>query len=202
MSEPDDRSRKNLKIGFGIGMAIGAFVTGFLFNCIPHENSLTSVPEVTLLITATMPILLWQSLSPPGAARKISAIASCIIWIAGIGVAFLIKPGTNLIYVPDALMLLGFVPLLYAWRFSWPWLVFGAINFGIGVFLQAIAFIPDSYFPQNLWPPKHHLAEYHPSITWWVFGGFALTFGIVRLFKNLSKLARRPAKQPVEQTGP
>jgi len=202
MSELDDRTRKNLKIGFGIAIAIGTFVTAFLFRCIPQDNSLMSFPEVTLLITGTMPILLWQSLSAPAAGRKICAIASCVIWIVGIGVAFLIKPTSNIIYIPDALMLLGFVPLLYAWRFSWPWLIFGAINVGIGVFLEAIKYIPDSYFPPDLWPPKHHLAEYHPSITWWVFGGFALTFGIVRLIKNLVKMARRQAKQPAEQTDP
>jgi hypothetical protein len=191
-----------MKIAFGISIAIGAFITAFLFRCIPRENSLMSVPEITLLITATLPILLWQSLSAPGVARKICAIASCVIWMAGIGVAFIFKPDSNMIYVPDALMLLGFVPLLYAWRFSWPWLVFGAINFGIGVFLEAIKYIPDSYFPKDLWPPKHHLAEYHPSITWWVFGGLALLFGTVRLVKNLIKMARRPAKQPAEQTHP
>jgi MFS family permease len=188
MSEP---SNKSAPLGFGIASIISAFLTGFFYAKVPHDNPLFVVPVTVALVTMVLPVLFWQTADRTKSGR-ISAIASCVIWLMGIGASLQIAPTSQWIYLPDSLLLTGFVPLLYHWRFSWPWLLFGVFNFGIGVFLQAVAFIPDSFFPNDVLFAKHHLRQYHPPISWWIFGVLAFIFGFVRMVKNLWA-GRRPA---------
>lgn len=169
---------------YGIAFGVGCAASWFFFVKIPHTIELVVVPELCIMITVLIPVLLWAAVSEPRRAKAIAGIASCVLWVAGIALGFRIPPNSNLIYVPDALMLLGFVPLLHLWRFSWTWLLFGAINFGIGVFLQAIAFMPDNLFPDRLLIAKHHLAQYHPPITWWMLGALSTICGIGRFIFN------------------
>jgi hypothetical protein len=185
-SDAEKERRRKAFIGFGAAFAVTLFGAWFLYTKIPHTHQLMVVPQVLLLLAIILPILLAQSLVAKRAGL-ISGIGSCVVWVAGIVASFLIKPNSNIIYLPDALLLLGFVPLFYHWRFSWPWFVFGGFNFAIGVFLEAIRYIDDGLFPAPLVVAKHHLAEYHPSITWWVVGLLAILFGAARLIKNLSK---------------
>jgi hypothetical protein len=168
----------------------GIAATAFYFYVVPPHHILRAVPEVLLVITLSLPLLAWQSVADSRRRAKIAGLGSCAIWVLGIIVSLIIKPDNELIYIPDALLLTGFVPLLYAWRFSWPWLVFGGFNFAIGIFLQLLAYIPDHFFPADLVYWKHHLAEYHPPIAWWIFGLFTIMFGVARLAKNLVKKAR------------
>ncbi|HEY9791560.1 MAG TPA: hypothetical protein V6D22_14250 [Candidatus Obscuribacterales bacterium] len=182
--------RRKIVIAFSTALGITLLAAWFFYSKIPHTHELMVVPEVVLLLALVLPILAAQTLVPARAAL-ISGIGSCVVWVAGIIASFVIKPGSNVIYIPDALLLLGFVPLFYHWRFSWPWFVFGAFNFGIGVFLQAIRYIDDGLFPPPLVVAKHHLSEYHPSITWWIIGLLAIMFGSCRLSKNLWKRCRR-----------
>lgn len=180
-----------MRTAFAVACAIFAAAAIFLFIKIPTSNPLVVFPELLTMLALAMPLLYWQSAADKKVGIRIAAIASCVIWVAGIAAAMIIKPTSYLVYIGDGLMLLGFLPLLYQWRFSWPWLVFGLLNFGIGVFLGAVNYIPDSLFPNDVLFAKHHLAEYHPAITWWVFGAFSLIFGMARLTKNVVKMARR-----------
>lgn len=152
---------------------------------------MVAYPQMLLLL-AVMPILFYLiSSMPRPAARQFVGVASCLIWILGIGLAFVIPPSSNFIYVPDALLMFGFFPLLYLWKYSWPWLVFGLLNLGIGVLLMVIEYSPDNLFPANLLKPKHHLADYHPAVVWYITGLFAALFGAGRMIKNIYKLIAR-----------
>jgi hypothetical protein len=175
---------KRKLVGYGIAFGACACGTGFFFSKIPAGIELMVVPEVFLIVSLTIPLLLWASLSQAKSGRRVATVSCCVLWVAGIIAGFQIPPTSDYIYVGDALLLIGFVPLLHSLRFSWTWIIFGALNFGIGVFLQAIRFMPDNLFPEKLVIAKHHLAQYHPAITWWIVGGLAVAWGIVRLIAN------------------
>jgi hypothetical protein len=98
------------------------------------------------------------------------------------------------IYVPDVMLMFGFFPLLFLWRFSWTWLIFGVLNIGIGLLLQVIEYSPDNLFPPDLLTPKHHLAQFHPPIVWWLTGFLAVLVGSVRLIKNIYLMVRRKTR--------
>jgi hypothetical protein len=187
----EGQPKRQTVIAFAAMTAVTALGAAFLYTKIPHQHVLMVMPEVLALLALILPIIMWQALSEGKRGARIAAAASLGIWVAGIALSFQIPTSSNLIYVPDALLLIGFVPLLFQWRFSWPWLVFGVFNFGIGIFLGAIEFMPDNLFPNDVLFAKHHLAAYHPAITWWIFGGLAFAFGLARLTKNLIKMARQ-----------
>lgn len=125
---------------------------------------------------------------------KIAGIASCILWVLGFALAFVIPPTNALIWVPDTLLLVGFLPLLFVWRFSWPWLVFGLFNVFIGFVLLTVGYVPDSEFPADVIKVKHHLQEYHPPLVWMIFGALTFLYGLIRLSKNIFKWYAAKAK--------
>ena len=187
-----DRNQRYM-IGFGCTTAV-LLLFAWLIRPLPAFSE-------AIALTAMMPALFYfLTVSDRGKAKKIGGIASCVIWITGIGLAFLIPPKSPWIYVPDTLLLLGFFPLLYLWRFSWPWIVFGLLNVGIGILLQVIEYSEDTLFPADLLKPKHHLAEYHPATVWWFSGIIATMFGVGRLIKNLVEIIRR--KKPAPEAKP
>lgn len=116
---------------------------------------------------------------------KSAGIIACILWILSIILAFLIKPDSPYIYVPDAVLLGGFFPLLFAWRYSWPWLIFGLLNLAIGFFLLVLGNLPDQPFPVESVVVKHHLCLYHPWGIWMIMGVCAIAYGLIRLTKNI-----------------
>lgn len=118
-------------------------------------------------------------------AGKIASIVSCVFWVGGFALAFVIPPGNPFIWVPDTLLLVGFLPLLLLWRFSWPWIVFGLFNFGIGFVLLLLECIPDDAFPAQLHAGKHHLAQYHDWRVWELLGFLAFVYGAGRMTKNI-----------------
>lgn len=137
------------------------------------------------------------SVPPPGASievsrpgrlskHKIGAISSCVLWVLSILLSFAI-PGTSpWIWLPDATLLIGFFPLLFAWSPSWPWLVFGVLTLGIGFLFLVFSFIADSYFPVQLHAGKHHLEQYHPWWIWVLLGAGATIYGAGRMTKNIA----------------
>lgn len=117
--------------------------------------------------------------------KKVGAIASCALWVLSIALSFTIPPSSNLIWLPDAILLVGFFPLLFVWSPSWPWIVFGLFNLSIGFFINIIFCLPDDPFPVQLRSGKHHLTEFHPWQPWMLIGLLATIYGFGRLTKNI-----------------
>lgn len=132
---------------------------------------------------------------PKSRQAKIAGWLACFLWVAGFGLAFVVPPSSPFIWVPDTLLLVGFLPLLFIWRFSWPWLIFGFFNLAIGFILLTIEFIPDSSFPAEVVKGKHHLAEYHEPMAWMIFGVFTFVYGMIRMVKNIVLWSMARAKQ-------
>ena len=182
---------KTPAFSYGAASVFFAIFSGLLWIRFCKVPMMIAFPEIFSL-AALVPVLFYFiATAPREKAGKIAGISSCVTWLLGIGLAFLIPPASSFIYVPDALLMFGFFPLLFLWRFSWTWLVFGALNFGIGILLQVIQYSPDNLFPADLLTPKHHLAEYHPAIDWWLTGVLATGYGVCRLVKNLYLLIRK-----------
>lgn len=120
-----------------------------------------------------------------GLGRQLAAYGSAAIWTASFFLAFVIPPGTPMIWVPDTLLLLGFVPLLVIWKPAWPWLVFGSCNLGIGFVLAVAPFVEDSMLPGEMSAVRHHLAEFHVPLVWILLGTASVVYGLVRLVKSL-----------------
>lgn len=179
---------------------VGAFVfwtvifvilAAFFFVKVPIANELYAVPQFFVCLALVTPIMLWQTVSDRSKARRISVWSSGVIWVLGILMAFIFKPGSPFLPMSDGLLFAGFFPLLYLWRFSIPWIVFGVFNGAIGIFLLLVKLLKDSYFPESMWAMKHHLGDYHAWIMWLAFGLAACIFGLVRLSKNIYKMIAR-----------
>ncbi|HEY9788376.1 MAG TPA: hypothetical protein V6D17_23505 [Candidatus Obscuribacterales bacterium] len=123
---------------------------------------------------------------PKSGAHKTAAISSAVLWVAGFALAFVIPPRTPFIWVPDFLLLIGFIPLLWVWRPSWPWIVFGVLNVIIGFVLLVAFYLPDGDLPrQEMVTLRRHLAEYHSPYTWMLTGIGATVYGFIRMIKNI-----------------
>lgn len=86
-------------------------------------------------------------------------LIAIFFWVLSLILAFKIPPGSRYIWVPDALLLFGFYPLLIGSRARWLWLVFGVLNIIIGWHLAMSTVIPDANFaPYHLVEIKQHLA--------------------------------------------
>jgi hypothetical protein len=177
------------EVGFGLATVVFAVIGVVLCIRFPEPPMLGYGGIIAL--TSLMPVLFYFMHRKQSHAKQMAGLASLIIWVGGIGLAFVIPKTSKFIFVPDALLMLGFFPLLYLWKYSIPWIVFGALNFGIGILLLVIQFSPDNLFPPELLTPKHHLADYHPSVVWYCTGMMALAFGICRLAKNLYLMMRK-----------
>jgi len=125
--------------------------------------------------------------------RQLAAWGSALIWTASFILTFVIPGGSPQIWVPDTLLLLGFVPLLFVWKPAWPWLVFGFCNIGIGFVLAVTPFLDDSLLPGEMPAVRRHLAEFHVPLVWVLLGAASIVYGLVRLAKSLVSwlLARR-----------
>lgn len=119
--------------------------------------------------------------------QRLSSILAIVLWVASIVLAFIIKPNTALIWLPDALLLMGFLPLLLLWNRSWVWILFGIINGAIGFFVLLLRYIPDSVFPPESVIVKQHLTEYHPYEPWVVLGILCLVYGLVLLVLRIAR---------------
>lgn len=123
-------------------------------------------------------------------AAKIAAISSTVLWILGFALAFVVPAASPFGWVPDAMLLVGFFPLLYAWRPGWPWLVFGILNIIIGFLLLVAFYIPDTNFTPDMIAVRKHLAEQHSPFTWMTIGILSALFGVVRMTIHLAQWIR------------
>lgn len=150
-------------------------------------------------------------------ASKIAGIVSAVLWIVGFALAFVIPADNPLIWIPDALLLIGFFPLLFFWKPSWPWLVFGILNVVIGFVLLVGTFIPVDTLTGEMKKAREqltaqnspyasvfsetstaqmaqvhtHLVKQHSPWTWMLIGVFSTGYGLVRMIKNIVKWAAK-----------
>ena len=150
-------------------------------------------------------------------ASKIAGIVSAVLWIVGFALAFVIPADNQLIWIPDALLLIGFFPLLFFWKPSWPWLVFGILNVIIGFVLLVGTFIPVDTLTGEMKKAREqltaqnspyasvfsetstaqmaqvhtHLVKQHSPWTWMLIGVFSTVYGLVRMIKNIFKWAAK-----------
>jgi hypothetical protein len=156
----------------------------------------------------------------PLSASKIAGIVSAVLWILGFALVFVVPSSSPYMWVPDALLLIGFFPLLIFWKPSWPWLVFGVLNIVIGFILLVATFIPvdtltsemdkardqltqakspyasvfSSTATEQMAHVHTHLAKQHSPWTWMVVGVISIIYGVVRMIKNMIKWAAAKRK--------
>jgi hypothetical protein len=132
-------------------------------------------------------------------AAKIAAIVSTVLWILGFALAFVVPAGSPFGWVPDGMLLVGFWPLLYAWRPGWPWLVFGILNVIIGFLLLVAAYIPVTNFTPEMIIVRKHLAEQHSPFTWMTIGIVSTIFGVTRMTTHLIVWLRSRTKKAAKE---
>jgi hypothetical protein len=126
--------------------------------------------------------------------HRLLEILACVIWIIGFFVSFACKPGTPWVALPDTLLLLGFIPILFVFHRWWWWTSFGVLTAFMGMVLEVTKHLPDNSLPQVVWPVKHHLSEMHISIIWILFGMLTFAYGLVFLMVSMIKLAVKLVK--------
>jgi hypothetical protein len=122
------------------------------------------------------------------APSKKSGLISALIWIISFGLAFLIPPPSILICLPDALLLIGFFPLLLSVRSPWLWFIFGVIDAFIGIILLIFLSSPqEELIRLHIFEANRHMQSYHPYYVWVIIGMLSATIGIWQLLYKLSK---------------
>ena len=127
--------------------------------------------------------------------KKICGCAACVLWLLSIACSFLIAPSSPFIWVPDFILLAGFLPLLWICPFSLVWIAFGLLTGFIGFFLLLLTNIPESALPASSHAIKKHLAEFHPCWTWMLLGAFVTICGTIRLLLNTVKYILRKSNK-------
>ena len=120
--------------------------------------------------------------------KKIASIVACGLWVLSIALSFAIPPSSSFIWIPDAVLLMGFFPLLWICPFSILWMLWGVLTAFIGCFLLLLTNIPDNALPPDTHTIKHHLAEYHPYWSWMILGLIGTIIGVIRALINLGKM--------------
>ncbi len=109
-------------------------------------------------------------------------ILAIFFWVLSFILSFKIPPSSHYIWVPDTLLLLGFVPLLIDSRARWLWLVFGVCNMVAGFTLTLSTCMPDAAFAAgHMVAIKKHLQLYHPFMVWLLIGFISIVIGVVLL---------------------
>lgn len=116
---------------------------------------------------------------------KIAAVLSAVLWSLSFFLAFIISSKSHYIWVPDLLLLSGFVPLLLMWKPAWPWLVFGCLNVLIGFVLEVNNWIPAAQLPVNMHAVHQHLMQFHVSMVWILVGFASILYAVFRLIKGV-----------------
>lgn len=132
--------------------------------------------------------------SPKKTSKKslVATVLSTALWLLSIVLAFQIPATSALIWLPDSLLLLGFVPLLVLARQSWLILLFGLSNAFIGFFLLVLAHLESDKFVGEVLLMKQHLITMHSPWAWLylglliaIWGAAASTIDLVKLVKRL-----------------
>ncbi len=117
--------------------------------------------------------------------KRFCEFLSAFLWVAGAAAMFFIDSKSKCPWLPDFLLLVGFCPLLFYWRPSWPWFLFGILNIVIGVELSLARLLPLTAFPSYLLAVRQYLIEHHPIDPWLLVGLTSILYGVLRLVKNL-----------------
>lgn len=121
-------------------------------------------------------------------AKKFATILATVLWVVGFGLNFVIKPGERLIWMPDALLLIGFFPLLFVYKAGWTWFGFGVCNMVIGFFLQLLRHLPNDIFKsQDQLVVRDHLIQMHVPLVWILIGAASTVYGVFRMVKTIVK---------------
>lgn len=112
-----------------------------------------------------------------------ATIASVVLWSLSLILAFMIPARNALLWLPDALLLGGFLPLLWLWRVHWFTLLFGLFNTFIGFFLLVFAnLMEDDAVLAKLTPQVKaagmHLVTMHSAWTWMIVGVLSSLWGL------------------------
>jgi hypothetical protein len=136
---------------------------------------------------------------PKHARGRIAGILSTVLWVLGIILTFAIPIGSPFIFLGDALLLLGFWPLLWLWRPGWPWIIFGVLNIFIGFFLEIAYVLPDTTFTYEMKVVRNHLRDQHSAITWMLIGAVSAIYGVGLTTKQIYDwCVRRAKKEQIE----
>lgn len=124
----------------------------------------------------------------------IATVLSTALWILSLVLAFQIPATSALIWLPDSLLLIGFVPLLILARQSWLILLFGISNAFIGFFLLVLVHLESDKFVGEVLQMKQHLITMHSPWAWLyigvgiaIWGAIASTIDIVKLLRRLRR---------------
>lgn len=136
---------------------------------------------------------------PKSKAARNAGIAATVLWIISIILTCTIPAGTRFVFLGDALLLIGFFPLLWVWRPGWPWIVFGLLNIFIGFFLEIAYQLPEQTFTPEMIAVRNHLRDQHNALTWMLLGFGSFVFGLVRTIRQIigwvSQRRNRTSKQ-------
>lgn len=145
---------------------------------------------------------------PKGQAAKIAGALSMFLWVVGFILLFALEK-SPLIWLSDTLLLLGFWPLLFVWRASWTWLVFGWLNIFISFVLELTKFITLDKLDKTLSPEtqaaflagQKHIVESHPFMPWFFIGIFSVLFGTFRVGRTIYRfIAKQRSKNAEAKT--
>ena len=149
----------------------------------------------------------------PKSGGKWATISSAVLWIVGFVVLFIVPADSPFVWVSDALLLLGFFPLLILWKPSWPWLVFGVLNVVIGFVLLVATYLPVESLTSEMAKARQqleeskspyaavfseasaaqmahvhtHVVKQHSPWTWMILGVISTVYGLIRMIKNTIK---------------
>lgn len=121
----------------------------------------------------------------------IATLLSTVLWILSIILAFQIPATSHLIWLPDSLLLLGFVPLLVLAKQSWLVLLFGLSNAFIGFFLLVLTHLESDKFVGEVLLMKQHLVTMHSPWAWLTIGLLIAIWGAIASTIDIVKLIRR-----------
>jgi hypothetical protein len=128
-----------------------------------------------------------------------ATIISVALWTLSLLLAFMIPAASAFIWLPDALLLIGFLPLLLLWRAHWFTLLFGLFNTFIGFFLLVLEnLMLDPAVLAKFTPQMKvggtHLVTMHSAWTWMVLGVLASVWGLCGCLHWLYKFIAGRAK--------
>lgn len=149
----------------------------------------------------------------PESGGKWATFSSAVLWIVGFVILFIVPADSPYVWVSDALLLLGFFPLLILWKPSWPWLVFGVLNVVIGFVLLVATYLPVESLTSEMAKARQqlvetkspyaavfseasaaqmahvhtHVVKQHSPWTWMILGVISTVYGLIRMIKNTIK---------------
>ena len=121
----------------------------------------------------------------------VATVLSTALWILSLVLAFQIPATSPLIWLPDSLLLLGFVPLLVIARQSWLVLLFGLSNAFIGFFLLVLIHLESDKFVGDVLLMKQHLITMHSPWAWLYIGTAISVWGAISFSIDIVKFVRR-----------